>query len=44
MEETVNIAKFATKNSLAILDELGRGTSTFDGASIAYAVLKYLAG
>ena len=42
MEETANIVKLATRNSLAILDELGRGTSTFDGAAIAYGVLKYL--
>jgi len=42
MEETANITKLATKNSLAILDELGRGTSTFDGVAIAYAVLKYM--
>ena len=42
MEETLNIVKEASKNSLAILDELGRGTSTFDGVAIAYAVLKYL--
>ena len=42
MEETDNIIKFATKNSLAIIDELGRGTSTFDGYSIAHAVLRHL--
>lgn len=42
MEETVNIVKHSTKNSLVILDELGRGTSTFDGAAIAYSVIKYL--
>ena len=42
MEETANITRLSTKNSLAILDELGRGTSTFDGVAIAYAVLKYL--
>lgn len=42
MEETANITKLATRHSLAILDELGRGTSTFDGVAIAYAVLKYL--
>ena len=42
MEECSNIIKHATKNSLVIIDELGRGTSTFDGYSIAHAVLKYL--
>lgn len=42
MEETANIIKCATKRSLCIVDELGRGTSTFDGYSIAHAVLKYL--
>jgi DNA mismatch repair protein MSH6 len=42
MEETLNIVKKATKNSIAILDELGRGTSTFDGVAIAYSVLKYI--
>ena len=42
MEETKNIIEFATPRSLAIVDELGRGTSTFDGYSIAHAVLKYL--
>ena len=42
MEETGNIIKMASKRSLCIVDELGRGTSTFDGYSIAHAVLKYL--
>lgn len=42
MEETLNIAKYGSMNSLAIVDELGRGTSTFDGVSIAYSVLKYI--
>ena len=42
MEETLNIVNSGSKNSLAILDELGRGTSTFDGVSLAYSVLKYL--
>eukprot|EP01102_Stenamoeba_stenopodia_P007828 TRINITY_DN2212_c0_g1_i3.p1 TRINITY_DN2212_c0_g1~~TRINITY_DN2212_c0_g1_i3.p1 ORF type:complete len:1014 (+),score=190.06 TRINITY_DN2212_c0_g1_i3:250-3291(+) len=43
LSETSNILKGATPNSLVILDELGRGTSTFDGYSIAYGVLSYLA-
>lgn len=42
MEETKNLLKCATPRSLAILDELGRGTSTFDGYSIANAVMQYL--
>lgn len=42
MEETKNVIQFATHRSLAILDELGRGTSTFDGYAIAHAVLNYL--
>ena len=42
MEETKNILKQATRRSLAILDELGRGTSTFDGYAIAHSVLKYM--
>lgn len=43
MSEVADIIKNATKNSLLILDEIGRGTSTFDGMSIARAVLEYVA-
>ena len=42
MNEVSSIIKNATKNSLIILDEIGRGTSTFDGMSIARAVLEYV--
>lgn len=42
MSEVADILKFATKNSLVILDEVGRGTSTFDGISIARAVAEHI--
>ena len=44
MNEVAEILKNATKNSLVILDEIGRGTSTFDGISIAKSVAEYICG
>lgn len=42
MNEVAQILKYATSNSLVILDEIGRGTSTFDGMSIARAVIEHM--
>jgi DNA mismatch repair protein MutS len=43
MNETANIINHATPKSLVLLDEIGRGTATFDGLSIAWSVAEYLA-
>lgn len=42
LEETLLPLKYGTKHSLFITDELGRGTSTYDGVAIAYSVMKHL--
>lgn len=42
MEETAHICQYATEKSLVILDEVGRGTSTFDGLALAQSIIEYL--
>ena len=44
MNETANILNNCTSHSLIVLDEIGRGTSTYDGLSIAWSVVEHLHG